>query len=357
MTEKGSQAKPPGYDDYLRMYMEMVSFAKEELKRREKSPVHVPREKIDSEFAGHNWVLLVDPRIGFNARIIRFWINGFPPGEEENQWKSMGHRHTVEAVIYVLKGHGYSIIDGIRYDWEAGDFICVPVFAWHRHINLSDEDMVYVASTTGPLSMGIGVAIYEDERYPEYWVFAQKDTAEKQSLIPGAVEIPDVQRGIPKGIDPAQYDGSTAAKLYFDQLRFAEDEEQARRKGKVLVKGKDLKFEKTPMGWVAPVVEPKLGFHVKIMSTLVAEIEPGKRSGAHRHLYEEVNHILSGEGYSIIEDKRYEWKKGDTLAIPVFSWHQHFNTGKEAARILVHTGRPAMENIGLMITQQGEIAD
>jgi hypothetical protein len=28
-------------------------------------------------------VLLVDPRIGFNARIIRFWINGFPPGEAE----------------------------------------------------------------------------------------------------------------------------------------------------------------------------------------------------------------------------------------------------------------------------------
>ena len=111
------------------------------------------------------------------------------------------------------------------------------------------------------------------------------------------------------------------------------------------------------MGWVAPVVDPKLGFYVKVMSTCVAQIEPGKRSGAHRHLYEEVNHILAGEGYSIIEDKRYQWKKGDTLSIPVFSWHQHFSTGKEPARILVHTGRPAMENIGLMITQQGETAN
>ena len=103
--------KPPGYDEYLRMYMEMVRFAKDEHKRREQSPVHIPKEKIDREFMGHNWVLLVDPRIGFNSRIIRFWINGFPPGEAENQWKSMGHRHTVEAVIYVLKGHGYSIIE------------------------------------------------------------------------------------------------------------------------------------------------------------------------------------------------------------------------------------------------------
>lgn len=56
--------KPPCYDEYLKMYMEMVQFAKEELKRREKSPVHIPKEKIDREFMGHNWVLLVDPRIG-----------------------------------------------------------------------------------------------------------------------------------------------------------------------------------------------------------------------------------------------------------------------------------------------------
>lgn len=63
--------KPPRYDEYLKMYMEMVGFAKDELKRRTESPVYVPKEKIDEEFMGHNWVLLVEPRIGFNARIIR----------------------------------------------------------------------------------------------------------------------------------------------------------------------------------------------------------------------------------------------------------------------------------------------
>jgi len=51
----------PSYGEYLKMYMEQVTFAKDELKRREKAPVHIPREKIDREFHGHNWVLLVDP--------------------------------------------------------------------------------------------------------------------------------------------------------------------------------------------------------------------------------------------------------------------------------------------------------
>ncbi|MFQ5542504.1 MAG: cupin domain-containing protein, partial [Candidatus Binatia bacterium] len=81
------------------------------------------------------------------------------------------------------------------------------------------------------------------------------------------------------------------------------------------------------------------------------------RSGAHRHLYEEVNYIIRGRGYSIIEDRRVEWKAGDALCIPVFGWHQHFNTGGEPARFLVHHNRPFMQNLGHMLVQQGESAN
>lgn len=105
------------------------------------------------------------------------------------------------------------------------------------------------------------------------------------------------------------------------------------------------------------MVDPRLGFNVKLLNTLLAEIPPEKHSGAHRHIYEEVNYILAGNGYSIIEDQRYEWKRGDALVIPVFAWHQHFNAGKETARFLVHTSRVAMENTGYVYTQQGEAAN
>jgi gentisate 1,2-dioxygenase len=343
------------YDD--ESYMELVRAGRKELEIRQDSPVYVSKQKIEKEFTGGNTVILIDPRLGFNNRILRFWINGVPPGEQNNQWTTIGHRHTVEAVIHVLKGHGYSIIDGIRYDWEAGDFLCVPVFAWHRHVNLSDENMLYVAATTGPFSMALGVGIYEDERFPEYWIFAQQESERNGTLIAGQMEIPGTRRGIPEGVELTQFDNSSAAKLYFDQLKFAEVEESNRRKGKVLIKGRDLKFERSPMGWIAPVVDPQCGFHTKVMSTLLAEIHPGKRSGAHRHVYEEIDHVLSGDGFCIIEDKRYDWKKGDSFSIPVLAWHQHFNTGKETARVLVYTGRPLMENVGLAVTQQGEAAE
>ena len=341
-------------EDHDRMVMESVRFAKEEARRRLEAPVQIKAEEIAAQHAKNPHLYLVDPRLGFSQRSFRFWINRVPVGEEEGMgWKTLGHRHTVEAVIHVLQGTGHSVIDGVRYDWEPGDFICVPMFAWHRHVNTGEKDFIYVAATTGPLSLALGLAVYEDERYPEYWVFGQKGERAIETLIPGAT---DGTRVLIRQESVGSPVNSTDA-LYEEQLLFAHREEKRRRSGKVLVKGNRSRFEKTPMGRITYVIDPKTGFLMRVLGTQLAEISPGKHSGAHRHIYEEVNYILSGKGYSVIEDKRCDWAKGDVLCIPVFSWHQHFNTGDGPARFLVHHNRPLMENLGLMHIEQGEETD
>lgn len=344
----GAQAEEKGGVRRNRLGVEQTRFGIEEQQRRKKSPILVRGEDVAREHERVDSVYIVDPRLGFNNKTHRFWINHLPGGGEEGQaWKTLGHRHTVEAVIHWLGGEGYSIIDGTRYDWEAGDFICVPMFAWHRHVNTTDERVPYAASTTGPLSMGIGQAVYEDERYPEYWVYAGQGEDAQQTLIPGGA-----------GDGPASGDREgTAAGLYAQQVAFAAEEERRRRDSRVLVRGGDLEFESTPMGRLAYVVDPRIGFHVKALATVVAAVAPGEYSGAHRHLYDEIDHVLAGEGTCTIDDLTFEVKKGDTLAIPVFSWHQYRNTGTDELRVLAHSTRPALENLGLMLTQQGEHAD
>jgi mannose-6-phosphate isomerase-like protein (cupin superfamily) len=111
------------------------------------------------------------------------------------------------------------------------------------------------------------------------------------------------------------------------------------------------------MGNVAYVVDSRIGFYVKALSTVVAEIPAGRRSGAHRHLYDEIDYVLEGKGKCVVDDQQFDIKKGDTLAVPVFAWHQYFNTGETPLRILAHSTRPAMENLGLVLTHQGELAD
>lgn len=336
------------------MFMESVTFAKEEAKRRSAAPVQIKAEEIRAQHAQHSHVYLVDPRIGFNQRTFRFWINRIPAGEEEGMgWKTLGHRHTVEAVIYVLQGKGHSIIDGVRYDWAPGDFISVPMFSWHRHLNTGNQDFIYLAATTGPLSLALGLAVYEDERYPDYWMFGHKSESALKSMIPGADDSTRVSSAAISETAPL----SSTDALYKEHLRFSGGEEMRRRASQVLVRGAELEFEKTAMGRQRYVIDPKTGFLMRVLGSLVAEISPGKRSGAHRHMYEEVNYILSGQGYSLIEDRRYDWAAGDVLCIPVFGWHQHFNTGTEPARILVHHSRALMENLGFMHVEQGECSD
>lgn len=336
-------------ESHSAMRMEHVRFAKEEQERRKQSPVLVKWEDTAKQLGEHRHIYMVDPRLGFNNRTHRLWVDRLAPHSEEGgqMWKTLGHRHTVEAVIYFLTGSGYSIVDGKRYDWKAGDLLCVPMFAWHRHVNDTDEPVLRIASTTGPLSMGLGQAVYEDERHPEFWTFAQEGEEMMSALVPGGVG--DLER-----LGNIE---TTAGRLYAEQITWAAREERARRESRVLVKGEELRFESSAMGNLCYMVDPRVGFYQKVLGTLMAEIPAGKRSGAHRHLYDEIDFVVSGRGKAIINDQEYEIGPWDTLALPVWAWHQFFNTGEEPLRILSISTRLAMENLGLTLTHQGELAD
>jgi gentisate 1,2-dioxygenase len=49
------------------------------------------------------------------------------------------HRHTGSVVYYVMKGTGATIVDGTTFEWGAGDFMAIPPWAVHQHINRSDD--------------------------------------------------------------------------------------------------------------------------------------------------------------------------------------------------------------------------
>jgi quercetin dioxygenase-like cupin family protein len=58
---------------------------------------------------------------------------------------SVRHRHTTEAVIYIVKGRGYSICNyegqpEERIDWQEGTLFSPPVWAWHQHFNTDPNE-------------------------------------------------------------------------------------------------------------------------------------------------------------------------------------------------------------------------
>ncbi len=55
-------------------------------------------------------------------------------------FKGKAHKHTGSFVYQCAKGKGSTIIDGQRFDWQERDIFCVPSWAWHEHINLSESE-------------------------------------------------------------------------------------------------------------------------------------------------------------------------------------------------------------------------
>jgi gentisate 1,2-dioxygenase len=95
-------------------------------------------------------------------RTIDAHISELPPGGHNNM-----HRHINEAIIYILSGRGYSIIEEegqepIRVDWEEGDLLSPPLNAWHQHFNTDpDQPARYLAITNVPLMVAMGTFVKE----------------------------------------------------------------------------------------------------------------------------------------------------------------------------------------------------
>jgi mannose-6-phosphate isomerase-like protein (cupin superfamily) len=67
------------------------------------------------------------------------------------------HKHHNEAVLYIVKGKGHTILQGKRYDWEAGDFMYVPVMCWHSNVNDGDEPAYFMGITNKRLLNFLGL--------------------------------------------------------------------------------------------------------------------------------------------------------------------------------------------------------
>lgn len=83
---------------------------------------------------------------------ISMTIGGLTPGGCSNR-----HRHTYETILFVLEGRGYSLIEDQRVEWEAGDAVYIPVWAWHHHVNLdADKPAKYLACENAPMLQNLG---------------------------------------------------------------------------------------------------------------------------------------------------------------------------------------------------------
>jgi gentisate 1,2-dioxygenase len=99
--------------------------------------------------------------IDLPSHAISVTIGGLNPGGQSNR-----HRHTYETILYVLEGKGYTQVEDRKVEWEAGDAVYIPVWAWHHHVNLdSERPAKYIACENAPMLQNMGgLALREEPR-------------------------------------------------------------------------------------------------------------------------------------------------------------------------------------------------
>ena len=82
------------------------------------------------------------------------------------------HRHQGGVVIFVLEGRGYSLVEGERFDWEAGDLLLLPMKPGGvapQHFNLeSDKPSRWLAFISNAFREHTGYEIVQIEESPDW---------------------------------------------------------------------------------------------------------------------------------------------------------------------------------------------
>lgn len=88
---------------------------------------------------------------------IACWIQLIRPGVH-----TLAHRHANSTVYHVFRGRGATIVDGVRFEWQEGDFLALPPWCWHEHENAPSSPFSGLSTSEEAILFSINDApVYE----------------------------------------------------------------------------------------------------------------------------------------------------------------------------------------------------
>jgi gentisate 1,2-dioxygenase len=89
------------------------------------------------------------------------------------------------------------------------------------------------------------------------------------------------------------------------------------------------------------------------MGCRVQLLRPDERTKAHRHTGSGVYHVVKGRGQTIIDGQKFTWRKGDIIALPPWSLHEHANTSTTDDAVLFSIQDvPVLHALGLYYEEE-----
>ena len=147
-----------------------------------------------------------------------------------------------------------------------------------------------------------------------------------------------------------------APRLTSYELAIKQGRENAERNltGRIVCKFEECPQDLTRQGRLRTY----LGLTVKdtpLQDWVVFTHEIRTASGKHRHQGGLIIYVIDGAGYSVVDDERIDWEKGDLVLLPLREKgveHQHFNTNPDKPAVWMAFIRRAIQDyVASEITQ------
>ncbi|MBT2654993.1 cupin domain-containing protein [Bacillus sp. ISL-18] len=117
----------------------------------------------------------INPSNGQSANEnIGAWLQKLPVG-----FHGKAHRHVNSVVYHIKEGKGFTLIDGVRFDWEKGDYLVIPTWSVHEHVNTSETEDAILFSTND-IPIFVRMELQRVEEYTENGGY-QKETGQYNS--------------------------------------------------------------------------------------------------------------------------------------------------------------------------------
>jgi gentisate 1,2-dioxygenase len=236
------------------------------------------------------------------------------------------HRHMMEAIRFVVEGHGaVTIVEGEPLPMAEGDLITTPNWSWHDHINTGDRSIVWLDGANGPM-------------IHYYQIGFANPYHERQQTVTKPMGWSQHTFGV---LRPRIAPPSPATNTQRPPYRYSwEETDKAFR---ALAESPCDPFDGVLLRYVDPLTG---GPTLPTMACEIQMIRPGEKGRAHRHTYTVVYHAFRGSGSTWIADQRFDWEQGDSFVVPLWNWHAHENSSQEPAVLFSINDRPAIEALG-----------
>ncbi len=244
---------------------------------------------VDLSLAERRILALRNPFPGNNFATTRTLSCAYQymlPGETAST-----HRHASHALRILLDARGtYSVVDRIRMPMETGDIVLTPGGCWHGHGHEGDRPACWMDVLDIPLTHLLEPMYFET--YPDRAQPAERTV----DASPWRFAAADIGRRL-------------------DDAEFT-----------------------SPRGCVARVELSASG--MPTMGIAVERLRPGAATDRRRSTASRCVTVTAGAGRSRIGTELFEWRFGDTFAIPSWVWYEH--AAQEHSQLVEISDEPVM---------------